>query len=129
MTCDEILHGIRALKLLAWEDQLAAILAVLRRKEVHFLSARKYLDALCVLFWAATPVWTSLSTFAFVVLIDHQITPAAVFTTISLLNMLIFPMNAFPWVVNGLMEARVSKKRLQVCHNICLFYLLFTPLQ
>ena len=123
MTCDEILHGIRAIKILAWEEQLAAILSVLRGKEVHYLSQRKYLDALCVYFWAATPVLTSLSTFALVVLIDHQITPAAVFTTISLLNMLIFPMNAFPWVVNGLMEAKVSKRRLQVCTMCVVFNL------
>lgn len=32
---------------------------------------------------------------------------------ISLLQMLIHPMNAFPWVVNGIVEANVSKGRLE----------------
>ena len=31
----------------------------------------------------------------------------------ALFNMLISPLNAFPWVLNGLMEAWVSVKRLQ----------------
>jgi len=111
--CDEMLHGIRTFKLLAWEDHLARLLGRLRGKEVQYLSQRKYLDAWCVYFWAATPVVTSLVTFVAVVQLEHTITPAAVFTTIALLNMLIFPMNAFPWVINGLMEARVSKGRLE----------------
>jgi ABC-type multidrug transport system fused ATPase/permease subunit len=36
-----------------------------------------------------------------------------VFTSIALLNMLIGPLNAFPWVLNGLTEAWVSLKRIQ----------------
>lgn len=32
---------------------------------------------------------------------------------ISLLQMLIHPMNAFPWVINGIVEANVSKDRLE----------------
>ncbi len=111
--CDEMLHGVKAIKTLAWEDHLAALLGRLRGQEVRYLAQRKYLDAWCVYFWAATPVLTSLATFVAVVQLEHDITPAAVFTTIALLNMLIFPMNAFPWVINGLMEAIVSKRRLQ----------------
>lgn len=36
-----------------------------------------------------------------------------VFTSVALFNMLISPLNAFPWVLNGLMEAWVSVKRIQ----------------
>ena len=35
------------------------------------------------------------------------------FTSIALFNMLISPLNAFPWVINGLIEAYVSLKRVQ----------------
>ena len=35
-----------------------------------------------------------------------------VFTSIALFNMLIFPLNVFPWVINGLIEAWVSLKRV-----------------
>lgn len=36
-----------------------------------------------------------------------------VFTSLSLFLMLIGPLNAFPWVINGLVEAWVSLKRVQ----------------
>ena len=35
-----------------------------------------------------------------------------VFTSIALFNMLIFPLNVFPWVINGLIEAWVSLNRV-----------------
>ena len=35
------------------------------------------------------------------------------FTSVALFNMLISPLNAFPWVLNGLVESWVSLKRVQ----------------
>ena len=35
------------------------------------------------------------------------------FTSIALFNILIAPLNAFPWVINGLMESWVSVKRVE----------------
>lgn len=96
----------------------------IRNKELQKLKARKYWDALCVYLWAATPVLVSLATFGAAALSGHMhthsekekstssnLTAAQVFTTLSLLQMLIVPMNAFPWVITGIMEARVSVKR------------------
>ena len=54
-----------------------------------------------------------------------------VFTSVALFNVLISPLNAFPWVINGLMEAWVSVKRVQLflqleeidwAHYYCLDY-------
>lgn len=81
--------------------------------EMKYLKGRKYLDALCVYFWATTPVIISILTFATYVLLGNQLTAATVFTSIALLNMLISPLNAFPWVLNGMTEAWVSIKRIQ----------------
>lgn len=35
------------------------------------------------------------------------------FTSLALVNLLIMPLNAFPWVLNGLVEALVSLRRLE----------------
>ena len=35
-----------------------------------------------------------------------------IFTSLALFNILISPLNAFPWVINGMMEAWVSTKRV-----------------
>lgn len=52
-----------------------------------------------------------------------------VFTTIALLNMLIAPLNAFPWVLNGLIEAWVSLKRIQRLLKVCKLVLDFFELE
>jgi ATP-binding cassette, subfamily C (CFTR/MRP), member 10 len=44
--------------------------------------------------------------------LGRELSSSKVLTTIALLNMLIFPMNAFPWVLNGIMEGIVSASRV-----------------
>jgi ATP-binding cassette subfamily C (CFTR/MRP) protein 10 len=72
------MYGIRAIKLNAWEPLFAQRVSVLRAAEVRSLAARKYLDALCVFFWATTPVLISILTFMTYVLMGHQLTAAKV---------------------------------------------------
>ncbi|XP_021924384.1 multidrug resistance-associated protein 7 isoform X3 [Zootermopsis nevadensis] len=109
----EILRGIRVIKFHVWEDHFVDKIGKLRELELKYLRGRKYLDALCVYFWATTPVLISIFTFVTYVLLGNKLTAATVFTSIALLNMLIGPLNAFPWVLNGLTEAWVSLKRIQ----------------
>ena len=84
-----------------------------REGEVQALTARKYLDALCVYFWAATSLLFSLFTFGLFVFLGHKLTAEVVFTSLALFNVLISPLNSFPWVLNGIVEAIVSVRRLQ----------------
>ena len=113
----ELLSGIRVIKMQAWEIPLTDRIRVARNLELQALRSRKYLDAVCVFLWASTPVLIALATFTAVVLLPsssaNSLSASTVFTTISLLNLLIFPMNAFPWVLTGVFEAWVSLKRLQ----------------
>jgi len=75
---NEVLYGIRAIKLSAWESLFSQRITSLRSAEVRSLAARKYLDALCVFFWAATPVLISLLTFLTYVLLGNHLTAAKV---------------------------------------------------
>ncbi|ODN01206.1 Multidrug resistance-associated protein 7, partial [Orchesella cincta] len=108
----EILYGIRVLKFHAWEAFFVGKVNEIREKEIKNLKGRKYLDALCVYFWATTPVLVSLFSFGTYILLGNQLTAAKVFTSIALFNMLISPLNALPWVLNGVVEAWVSVKRI-----------------
>ena len=54
-----------------------------------------------------------LLTFGGLVLFGQKLTASVTYTSVALLNLLIGPLNAFPWVLNGLMEAYVSLKRVQ----------------
>lgn len=111
--CSEVLQGMRTIKMHVWEEHFLTKILRIRESELYFLKGRKYLDAMCVFFWATTPVMIALLTFVCYSLLGGQLTASRVFTTIALLNMLIAPLNAFPWVLNGLVEAWVSVARVQ----------------
>jgi len=114
----ELLLGVRLIKMLAWEEIFKSRIKSIRGQEMKFMKNIKYLDALCVYFWATTPVIISCSTFTTYVLLGNYLTSAKVFTCLALFTMLITPLNAFPWVLNGIIEAWVSIKRLQKFLNI-----------
>lgn len=101
------------MKFCAWENYFTKRIRAAREKELGQLKAKKYLDAGCVYFWASTPILMSVLTFITYVQLGNELTPTKVFTSLALFNMLINPLNAFPWVINGLVQANVSLKRVQ----------------
>eukprot|EP00759_Apiculatamorpha_spiralis_P030046 PhF_6_TR31853/c1_g1_i1/m.47234/K05674/ABCC10; ATP-binding cassette, subfamily C (CFTR/MRP), member 10 len=109
----EFIRSIKVVKMQGWEPKVLESISTSRRAEFEALETRKYLDSFCVFLWATTPVLVTLSTFATYVWTGGNLTPAKAFTSITLFNMLIYPINAFPWVVNGLMEAQVSYTRIR----------------
>ncbi|URE01084.1 ABC transporter transmembrane region [Musa troglodytarum] len=108
----ELLTYIRTLKMYSWELLFTQRLMERRKMEVKHLSTRKYLDAWCVFFWATTPTLFSLFTFGVFALMGHPLDAATVFTCVALFNTLISPLNSFPWVINGLIDAIISTRRL-----------------
>ncbi|XP_051470660.1 ATP-binding cassette sub-family C member 10 isoform X2 [Apus apus] len=109
----EFLCGIRVIKFYTWEKHFSTRINACRAKELQKLQAIKYLDAACVYLWAALPVVVSIAIFITYVLLGHQLTATKVFTTLALVGMLILPLNNFPWVLNGTLEAKVSLDRIQ----------------
>ncbi|NXR01079.1 MRP7 protein, partial [Sagittarius serpentarius] len=109
----EFLCGIHVIKFYAWEKHFSARINACRAKELQKLRAIKYLDAVCVYLWAALPVVVSIAIFITYVLLGHQLTATKVFTALALVGMLILPLNSFPWVLNGTLEAKVSLDRIQ----------------
>ena len=55
----------------------------------------------------------ALLTFSMYVWLGRPLTTPVVFTSLALFNVLTAPLNSFPWVVNGCIEAVVSVRRLQ----------------
>ncbi|XP_063161458.1 ATP-binding cassette sub-family C member 10 isoform X2 [Candoia aspera] len=109
----ELLCGMRVIKFYAWEQHFDARVKACRAKELKSLRAIKYLDAVCVYLWAALPVVVSIVIFITYVLLGHQLSATKVFTALALVGMLILPLNNFPWVLNGILEAKVSLDRIQ----------------
>ena len=110
----DLIYSIRLVKMQAWENIFRRKVGELRAEELRQLSKVKYLDAACVYFWATTPVLLSVILFGIFAYNGEALTAAKVFTSLSLINMLIFPLNAYPWVINGTMEGQGSEKRREV---------------
>ncbi|NXB32529.1 MRP7 protein, partial [Eulacestoma nigropectus] len=109
----EFLCGIRVIKFYAWEKHFSTRINACRAKELQKSRAISYLDAVCVYMWAALPVVVSIAIFVTYVLLGHQLTATKVFTALALVGMLILPLNGFPWVLNAILEAKVSLDRIQ----------------
>ncbi|NXX42242.1 MRP7 protein, partial [Tricholaema leucomelas] len=109
----EFLSGIRVIKFYTWEKHFSSRISACRAKELQKLRAVRYLDAVCVYLWAALPVIVSIAIFITYVLLGHLLTATKVFTALALVGMLILPLNSFPWVLNSILEAKVSLDRIQ----------------
>ncbi|KAG5450317.1 Multidrug resistance-associated protein 7 [Clonorchis sinensis] len=108
----ETLSSMTAVKLACWEWLMRSRILQSRSEELRALRFQKLLDAGCVFCWAACPALLASCTFVTYVSLGNQLSAPIVFTSLSLFGMLIGPMNAFPWVINGVIEATVSVQRI-----------------
>nr|QST14986.1 ABCC1-2 protein [Diaphanosoma celebensis] len=111
---NEILSGIKVLKLYAWEPSFQANVEAIRDKEIKVLKQAAYLSAGTSFLWTCAPFLVTLMTFAVYVLSDPNQTLDAekAFVSLTLFNLLRFPMSMFPMLVAAFVQASVSLKRL-----------------
>ena len=109
----KLITGYKTIKMNNWQDIYNKQIDAARKKEMRMLKQKKMLDAICVYFWATTPVVTSFLTFGTFVLFGNKLTASNVFTSLALLNMLINPLNSLPWVFTGILESWISVNRIQ----------------
>ncbi|KAK3559875.1 hypothetical protein QTP86_026191, partial [Hemibagrus guttatus] len=112
---NEILNGMKVLKLYAWELSFKEKILQIRQKELSVLRKSGYLSALSVVAWTSAPFLVSLTTFAVYVNVDKSniLDAEKAFVSLSLFNILRFPLNMLPQVISSVMQASVSLKRIQ----------------
>ncbi|XP_033840128.1 ATP-binding cassette sub-family C member 3 isoform X4 [Periophthalmus magnuspinnatus] len=112
---NEILNGIKVLKLYAWEKSFIEKILAIRQKELNVLRRTAYLGALSTMAWTSAPFLVALTTFAVYVTVDesHVLDAERAFVSLSLFNILRFPLNMLPQVLSSMVQASVSLKRIQ----------------
>ncbi|XP_017271649.1 canalicular multispecific organic anion transporter 2 isoform X1 [Kryptolebias marmoratus] len=112
---NEILNGIKVLKLYAWETSFKEKVLAIRQKELHVLRKTAYLGAASTMAWTSAPFLVALTSFAVYVTVDKNniLDAEKAFVSLSLFNILRFPLNMLPQVISGLVQASVSLKRIQ----------------
>ncbi|XP_051770131.1 ATP-binding cassette sub-family C member 3 isoform X5 [Ctenopharyngodon idella] len=112
---NEILNGIKVLKLYAWEISFKEKILQIRQKELNVLRKTAYLSALSTMAWTSAPFLVALTTFAVYVTVDKKniLDAERAFVSLSLFNILRFPLNMLPQVISSIVQASVSLKRIQ----------------
>ncbi|XP_029540811.1 ATP-binding cassette sub-family C member 3 isoform X1 [Oncorhynchus nerka] len=112
---NEILNGIKVLKLYAWENSFKEKVLEIRQKELNVLRKTAYLGALSTMAWTSAPFLVALTTFAVYVTVDKNniLDAEKAFVSLSLFNILRFPLNMLPQVISSIVQASVSLKRIQ----------------
>uniref|UniRef100_A0A8C3A6V1 Multidrug resistance-associated protein 4 n=1 Tax=Cyclopterus lumpus TaxID=8103 RepID=A0A8C3A6V1_CYCLU len=111
---NEVLSGMRIIKMYAWEKPFAVMVSKVRRKEISMIMKSSYLRALNMASFFSTSKVIIFITFTLYVLLGNTITASRVFVTVSLyaavrLTCTLF----FPNAIEKLFETRVSILRIQ----------------
>ncbi|XP_078099628.1 ATP-binding cassette sub-family C member 4 isoform X1 [Sander vitreus] len=113
-TMNEVVSGMRIIKMYAWEKPFAALVSEVRRKEISKIMKSSYLRGLNMAsFYCASKIILFV-TFTLYVLLGNAITASRVFVTVSLYTSVRLTVTLFfPSAIEKLFESRVSVRRIQ----------------
>ncbi|XP_024869920.1 multidrug resistance-associated protein 1 isoform X5 [Temnothorax curvispinosus] len=117
---NEVLNGIKVLKLYAWEPSFEQQILEIRVKEIQVLKEAAYLNAGTSFIWSCAPFLVSLVSFTTYVLIDEKnvLNSTIAFVSLSLFNILRFPLSMLPMMIGNIVQAYVSVKRINKFMNM-----------
>ncbi|XP_020807936.1 multidrug resistance-associated protein 1 isoform X15 [Drosophila serrata] len=111
---NEVLSGIKVLKLYAWEPSFEKQVLDIRDKEIATLRSTAYLNAGTSFLWSCAPFLVSLVTFATYVLVSeaNQLSVEKVFVSLALFDIMKIPLTVLPMLSVDIAETQVSVKRI-----------------
>uniref|UniRef100_A0A8C5BBM9 ATP-binding cassette, sub-family C (CFTR/MRP), member 8 n=1 Tax=Gadus morhua TaxID=8049 RepID=A0A8C5BBM9_GADMO len=111
---NELLRGIKLLKLYAWENIFCDSVEETRGKELSSLKAFALYTSVSIFMNAAIPIAAVLTTFVVHVHIseDADLSPAVAFASLSLFHILVTPLFLLSSVVRSTVKALVSVQKL-----------------
>ena len=116
---NEILGGMKVLKLYAWEPSFIGQVLGIRNEEIKVMKTAAYYKAFMSFFWTTAPFMVGLGCFASYLFIDggQVLTAEKAFVTLSYLNIMRMPLAVFPMMVAFLVQAKVSLDRVNKFMN------------
>lgn len=111
---NEILNGIKVLKLYAWEESFGKQISDIRETELKVLRGIANLGAVTSFIWTSAPFLVSVGSFATYVLMDSNnvLDSKKSFVALSLFHLLRFPLSLLPMIIMFSVQASVSLDRL-----------------
>ncbi|XP_048464738.1 canalicular multispecific organic anion transporter 1 isoform X1 [Rhincodon typus] len=112
---NEILNGIKVMKFYTWEPSFAEQIFGIRDKELKVMKKSFYLLTVAVFLVTCMPFMVTLTSFGVYLIVDpnNVLDAEKAFTSISLFNILRFPLMMLPLVISSIVQAGISSKRLE----------------
>ncbi|XP_068446641.1 ATP-binding cassette sub-family C member 4-like isoform X2 [Clinocottus analis] len=111
---NEVVSGMRIIKMYAWEKPFAVLVSEVRRKEISKIMKSSYLRGLNMASFFCASKIILFVTFTTYVLLGNTITASSVFVTVSLYTAVRLTVTLFfPNAIEKLYETRVSILRIQ----------------
>ncbi|XP_034411120.1 multidrug resistance-associated protein 4-like isoform X1 [Cyclopterus lumpus] len=111
---NEVVSGIRIIKMYAWEKPFSSLVTEVRRKEISQILKSSYLRGLNMASFFASSKIIVFVTFTTYVLLGNALTASRVFVTVSLYGTIKLTVTLFfPLAVEKLSETAVSIRRIE----------------
>ena len=107
---NEVLNGIKVIKLYAWEFSFIDTILKIRNKEIKKLLQFAYIGCITTLVWTTTEFLVSLITFTIYVLTHptHILDAQKAFVSLSLFNLLRYPMIMLPQFITFIVMVNIQ---------------------
>ena len=116
---NELLGGIKVIKLYGWEKSFIDQVQDIRKKEEKVLRKSAWMSALMSFIWTTIPFLTIAVAFITFIFMDdaNQLTSDIAFVSLTLMNGLQFQMTVLPMLIVFLVQAGVSLQRVNKFMN------------
>ena len=107
---NEILNGIKVIKLYAWELSFMNRISNIRNKEIKKIFQIAYFKFTLEFVWTIAPFLASLATFAIYVLTDekHILDAQKAFVSLALFNLLRYPLSMLPALFSDVVMVNIK---------------------
>uniref|UniRef100_A0A9J7Y9H5 Cystic fibrosis transmembrane conductance regulator n=1 Tax=Cyprinus carpio carpio TaxID=630221 RepID=A0A9J7Y9H5_CYPCA len=113
-TMNEVVSGIRIIKMYAWEKPFAALVNDVRRKEISKIMSSSYLRGLNMASFFTANKIILFVTFTVYVLVGNKISASRVFVTVSLYSAVRLTVTLFfPSAIEKVSESAISIRRIK----------------
>ncbi|XP_077980908.1 ATP-binding cassette sub-family C member 8-like [Glandiceps talaboti] len=115
MKSNELLQGMKLLKLYGWEEMFCSAIEAIRSKEIRQMMKAGVLMIITTFLAQATPIIVTFVSFAIYSRVNPStpLTPDLAFASLALFNQLVWPMAMLPNMIGYLVAAIASTRRLQ----------------
>jgi ABC-type multidrug transport system fused ATPase/permease subunit len=109
---NEALQGIKILKLYGWEESYQERIAKLRLEEMKECATYTYRSAMMIFMFIGIPLMLNLSVFSVHYSLGGDMGPTTIFTAISLVSIVRFPLVMLPMTIQAVVSASLALGRM-----------------